>query len=54
MTLPPEALRGVAFRGVGIHDTPLFLPPLTLVRSSGRAAAPRLTPLRFPRAPVLE
>jgi len=37
---------------VGTHDTPLFLTPLTLVRSSGCAAAPGLTPLRFLRAPV--
>ena len=49
MTLPP--LRGVAFRD---HDTPLLTPPLTLVRSSGRAAAPGLTPLRLPRAPPFE
>ena len=37
---------------VGTNDTPLFLTPLTLVRSSGCAAAPGLTPLRFLRAPV--
>jgi len=37
---------------VWIHDTPLLTDPLALVRSSGRAAAPGLTPLRLPRAPM--
>jgi len=35
-------------RGV---PSPLILCPLALVRTSGRAAAPGLTPLRLPRAP---
>jgi len=50
--LPRMGVYPVISWKVGPQRSPLFVSPLALVRSSGRAAALGLTPLRLPSAPV--